>query len=194
MPKTKKTPKPKKAKATATHESTAYLQGLAQEFIEQVSKYNHITGELLSLEARIELAEKTMCLTRDHFANTIKNTEGATPKAWDALLESVRFVGVRLADACASVLQVHKKLTPDQLMHELNAGMFRFRTNAPLREIHAALLRHPHVEKKGGVYEWIAPAEQQIRMRLRVLERPTTPGVNPQQGIALNTAERRAGS
>ena len=104
-------PKPKKQKKhSPTHESTSYLDGLFMEFSEQSIKYNHLTGELLSLEARIELAEKTLSLTRDHFAMAIAKTQDAAPMKWAKVLKSVRFVGVRLADACAKCLEEHKKM------------------------------------------------------------------------------------
>lgn len=156
----------------ATHESTAFLNGLFTELVEQVSKYHYQTSELLALEARIEISEKMLCLTRDHFVMTIDNTQDALPNDWDEVLRKVRFVGVRLADACMNSLQEHKRLTPEQLLADLNNGMFRFRTNSPLREIHAALLRHPYVKREKGSYVWVAPPEaQQIKMRLRVTER-----------------------
>src|SRR5260370_11808342 len=146
----------------ATYESTSYLSGLFAEFSEQCEKYNALTGQLLSLEGRIELNEKTLCITRDHFAMTIARTQDSVPNDWRKVLNTVRFVGVRLADACSKSLQEHKKLTPEELLRDLNDGMFRFRTNSPLREIHAALLRHPYVRRTGGNYVWVAPpAEKQ---------------------------------
>ena len=60
-------------------ESTSFLSGLYNELHEQVHKYQAFTRELLSLEARIELAKKTLCLHRDHFADTVKITESAVP-------------------------------------------------------------------------------------------------------------------
>jgi hypothetical protein len=169
------TPKQQETLQT-THESTAFLGGLFRELREQMCKYNALTAELLSMEARIDLSEKTLCLTRDHFAMTIARTQDAFPNDWSKVLNSVRFVGVRLADACAQSLQAHKKLTPEQLLRDLNDGMFRFRTNSPLREIHAALMRHPHVKRSGGAYVWVAPpAEKQMPMRLRVVQREMIP-------------------
>jgi hypothetical protein len=154
-----------------TAESTAYLRGLFTEFLEQKRKYSELTERLLSLEARIELSEKTLCLTRDHFSMTVAKTQDALPNDWNKVLRSVRYVGVRLADACAESLREHGKMTPEQLLRDLNDAMFRFRTNSPLREIHAALLRHPHVKKCSGAYVWIAPPDaKQVPMRLRAIK------------------------
>lgn len=154
-----------------THESTAYLEGLFQAFREHVAEYNRLTAMLLQLEARIELAEKTLSLTRDHFAMTINHTEGAVPHEWDKVLANVRFVGVRLADACVALLKEgkNKKLTPEELLTQLNSGMFRFRTNSPLREIHAALLKQSSVKRSGAYWAWTGTAEQ-MPLRLRVVK------------------------
>ena len=152
---------------TTTIEADSYLQGLHKEFNDQVNKYQQLTRELLSLEARVELAEKTLCLTRDHLTMAIANTECAAPRDWNKTLRMVRFAGVRLADACISLLQEHKKLTQGELLDALNLGSFRFRTNSPLREIHAALLRHPFVKKTGQTWIWTGTDEKQAALRPR---------------------------
>ncbi len=163
-------PKPKKPpKDLITAEATSYLDGLFHEFHKQTHQYREITKELLSLEARIELAEKTLCLTRDHLEMAIGRSDSATPREWDKVLRGVRFVGVRLADACRVILQEHKKLTLEEILSGLNQGMYRFRTSSPLREIHAALLSPSFAKKEGRHYIWIGQQEQQIPLRLRVM-------------------------
>jgi hypothetical protein len=154
-----------------TSESTSYLSGLYQEFQEQIQKYHSLTRDLLSLEARVDLAEKTMCLTRDHLEMTIKSTDCAMPHDWDSALKEVRFAGVRLADACIALLQEDHKLTPEKLLEKLNHGMYRFRTNSPLREIHASLIKQPSVERNGKYYVWEGTAEQQMPLRLRIVKK-----------------------
>jgi hypothetical protein len=177
MPTPKNPPKhDKNDRNLISTESDAYLSGLYQEFSGQVKRYHDLTAELLSLEARIELAEKTLSLTRDHLAMTIARTDSATPRGWDETLKSARFVGVRLADACMLLLQENKKMTLQELLIGLNKSMYRFHTNSPLREIHAALLRQPWVKKVGQTWTWTGNAEQQLPLRLRVLERPKVAG------------------
>jgi hypothetical protein len=156
-----------------TMEATAFVRGLFREFQEQTQKYHSLTAQLFALEGQIELVEKTLCLTRDHLAMTIRNTESAAPHDWDKVFHKVRFVGVRLADACKVLLQEKQKLTPEGLLAGLNEGMFRFRTNSPQREIHAALLRQSFAKKVGGAYEWLGEAEQQMPLRMRAM-RPRT--------------------
>src|SRR5260370_4671575 len=124
----------------AALEATSFLRGLFDEFQQQKERYANMTAGLLSLEARIELAEKTLCLTRDHLAMSIEKTDSAVPNDWTKILNSVRFVVRRLADAGVTLLQDHGTMTPKEILTALNNGMFRFRTNSPLREIHAALL------------------------------------------------------
>lgn len=181
--KTKKPPK-----VNYTTEAAAFLGGLFGEFKEQTEKYHHLNARLLALEAQVELAEKTLCLIRDHLELTISKTEGAPPRDWETEFHKVRFVGVRLADACKALLQEKKKLTPDQLLDGLNEGMFRFRTNSPLREIHAALIRPTFAVKKGNTYHWIGTAEQQIPLRMRVVNTTQVIDQNPlKEGTTGNT-------
>jgi hypothetical protein len=162
-----------------TAEATAYLRGSYAEFLEQKKRYGHLTVEMLALQARVDLAERNLALTRDHLAITVSKTQDALPNDWAKALASARFVGVRLADACVAVLQERRRLSPTELLRAVNDGMFRFRTNAPLREIHAALLRHPHAKKVDGVWVWTGPGKGEEQQRLRlvgnsevVLERP----------------------
>ena len=172
---------PPKASPLTRHdisaEATSYLQGMFQEFYTQVAKYEQQTQELHSLEGRIELTEKTLSLIRDHLAMAVENTDSATPRDWSQTLGSVRFVGVRLADACMALLQENKKMSPHEIMVGLNKGMFRFRTSSPLREIHAALLRQTFANKVGQSWVWTGIANQ-LPLRLRVMARPSTRHVN----------------
>lgn len=151
-----------------TTESDAFLHGLYHEFLDQAKRYQNLTAQLFQLEARVELAEKQLCLTRDHLAMAIERTEGAMPQDWTKMLEIVRFVGVRLAEACVVLLKERKKLTNEELLHALNLGMFRFRTNTPFREIHAALLRQRNVKRMDGGWVWTGPdpSKEQLRLRL----------------------------
>jgi len=89
------------------------------------------------------------------------------------MFDEVRFVGVRLVDACHALLQERNKMTTAELLKELNAGMYRFRTNSPLREIHAALLKQRRAKKVGDQWIWVGGGEQ-IPMRLRVQPVTTT--------------------
>ncbi len=162
-------------------ESDAYLQGLFQELHRQGEQYLNYTEQVRNLEARLELAEKTLALTRDHLAMTIKRTDSARPRDWTKTFEHYRFVGVRLADACMALLQENKKMTSDELLAALNKGLFRFRTNSPQREIHAAMLRQSFAKKSGGCWTWTGKAEQQLPMRLRQTARPTVTEMGAEQ-------------
>jgi len=190
----KKIAEPKSGRAGQTAlEATSFLRGLFEEFQEQKNRYANMTESLLSLEARIELAEKTLCLTRDHLAMSIEKTDSAIPHNWANILNSVRFVGMRLADACMTLLQEQGKMTPKEIFFALNSGMFRFRSNSPLREIHAALLRQNSAKRVGNAWVWTGTREQ-IPMRFRVMKREliqnlssaTTPGAS---GAVSDTEE-----
>lgn len=150
-----------KVPKTITLESGAFLNGLFKDFAEQVNRYKSLTAHLMEIEARIELAEKMLSLTRDHLEMALNTTEGSKERMREFIKESkgVRFVGMRLTDACTIVLKEHRKITPTKLLDAINEGTFRFKSNAPLREIHAALIKHPHVKREGAYYFWVAPKE-----------------------------------
>ena len=156
-------PKPKKH-VRNTLESAAYLGGLFTDFSQQMSRYKDLTGHAMSLEARLVLAEKTLVLTRDHLKMALDASEGCEDlwKNYQQEAAKVRFVGMRLIDACEQVMAENKKLTPEQLLDKINNGTFRFRTNAPLREIHAALLRHPHIKRIDDFYIWSGPKDERL--------------------------------
>lgn len=159
---------PKKIPKTITLESGAYLDGLFRDFAEQVSRYKHLTAGVMQFEARLGLAEKTLCLTRDHLEMALRDTEGSESRLHQFQKDAanVQFVGMRLTDACTVILREHKKMSPEKLLDAINEGTFRFRTNSPLREIHAALLRHPNIERHGASYVWTGPKEEQSRPQL----------------------------
>lgn len=161
MPKTTKKPdaeqkKPGGPTSTST-EALGYVGGLYAEFVDQVVRYNKLTGELLGLQARVDLQEKNLVVTRDHLALAIEKSEEQMPPAWEKQIEFARFVGMRLADACLLLLKERKRVTHNDMLSTLNRGMFRFRTNAPLREIHGALLRQPYVKRTSDGWVWNGP-------------------------------------
>jgi hypothetical protein len=147
--------------ATITLESGAFLNGLFKDFRGQIDRYKALTARLMEIEAQLQLAEKTLSLTRDHLEMALKSTEGSQNRMREFKREStlVRFVGMRLTDACTIVLKERKRVRAEKLLDAINEGTFRFKSNAPLREIHAALLKHPHVKRQGDYYIWIPPKE-----------------------------------
>lgn len=156
MPKTREPSKPQPVKLMTT-EAMSYLSGLHDEYEEQLGRYHSLTAELHSLQARVELVEKNLCVTRDHLAMAIEKSDEDVPKEWKQRLIKARFVGMRLADACLWLLKTHKRMTYVDLLNHLNVGMFRFRTNAPAREIHGALLRQPYVKRVSDGWMWTGP-------------------------------------
>jgi hypothetical protein len=157
---------------TVTTETAAFVRALQSEFDAQATRYHSLTGHLLEIEARVELAEKQLCLTRDHLTMVIEKTDGIVlPDSWAETLKRVRFVGVRLADACVALIREHKRLTPKDLLTYLDKGMFRFRTSTPYREIHGALLRQRNVKREDEAWVWNGPDEDQLKLTLLKLEK-----------------------
>ena len=163
MPTTNDKPK---TRLHPTIEVDGYVDGLYKEFHSQAHRYMELTRHFMEVEARVELAEKNLCLTRDHLAAAIARIDNATPRDWKKTFASVRFVGYRLADACVKLLRERKKLTSQQLLEALNNGMYRFRTNTPLREIHAALLRQQYAKRQGDTWIWRGPKKQETRLQV----------------------------
>ena len=162
----------RKIPQTLTLESHAYLAGLFGDFAQQMDRYKSLTRDLMGLEARMEIAEKTLCLTRDHLQLALTTIEGGSGwrERYNAEAAKVRFIGKRLVDACEEALAEHKKLTPEKLLDALNDGTFRFRTTAPLREIHAALLRHQHIRRVENYYIWAGPKSDRLAVLAAIAE------------------------
>src|SRR5882762_10031357 len=95
---------------TTTLESSAYLEGLFDDFEQQMNRYKSLTAHLMGLEARLDLAEKTLSLTRDHLKIALQDMEGNrrqyTPR-FTRESAKVRFLGMRLIDACEQVMAEH---------------------------------------------------------------------------------------
>lgn len=174
--------KPKHPEATDTSEAVGYLEGLHQEFQEQLHKYLALVHQQMQLQARVELAEKLVCVTRDHFVMATQSTEGTLPRDWSDTFAAARFVGVRLSDACVDLVRQHNRLSPENLLCYLNNGQYRFRTNAPLREIHGALLKQASVSKDGQDYVWAG--EQRNLPNLKAVPVPAL--------VATETEESKA--
>jgi hypothetical protein len=144
----------------STNETHGYLSGLYEDFNEQVTKYVQLVHMMLSAQARVELAEKNLCNTREHFAAHIIKCKDAVPGDWSVTLARARFVGARLSEACKELLVEHRKLTPVQLLAFLNNGQYRWRTPTPFREIHGALVKQSWAKREGDDYVWVGPDPQ----------------------------------
>ena len=87
------------------------------------------------------------------------------PRDWNKRLSEAQFVGLRLAESCLEILRERKKAKPDELRDALNHGTYRFRTSAPLREIHAALLKQTAIKKVGETWVYVGePKPSQPRI------------------------------
>ena len=90
---------------TTTLESNAYLSGMLNEFQAEVGHYQELSGKIMEFEARLELTEKKLSLIREHLAMAIRTTEGSHSSMFAQFVDmssKVRFVGVRLVDACTT--------------------------------------------------------------------------------------------
>ena len=150
---------PQAAKPTPSLEEVAFFQGLYQEFLSEKHRYHQLVGALMEAQGRVQLAEGRLRLTRDHMINRFKRAPLLAPKGWEKEFLDVRFVGVRAAEACLAVLAEEGHASTNQLVDTLNHGGFRFRSNAPAREVHAALIRQADAKKEGE--EWVYKSERE---------------------------------
>ena len=132
----------------STMESMSYVHGVYDAFHKQVNDYQTLTDKLLRLEGQIVLAEKQVQVARDHLCMVIEKTPTALPPDWDKTLGTVRFVGVRLAEACLQLLRDQSPMTTEDLVEGLNHGMYRWRSHSPARELNAAMLRQKSVKRE----------------------------------------------
>lgn len=134
---------------SVTAERIGYVEGLFGELEEQLQRYVDLSRQQQKVLAQLEIAENTVQAIRGYIYTQLANTEEDVPPNWELLLKQGRFVGSRIGEACTTVLKEQNVLSHEELLDELNDGQFRFRTSHPLREINAALLRHPKINKEG---------------------------------------------
>lgn len=140
---------------TASLEEMAYLQGLYSEFVSEKGHYQALVAQLMEAQGRVELAEGRLRLTRDHMINRIGRSPLLAPKEWREQFLDVQYVGLRAGDACIMVLAEKSRATTEEVVEALNDGGFRFRTNAPAREVHGALNRQTDVRREGDTWVYV---------------------------------------
>ena len=137
----------KKASAPSL-ERQAFVDGLFHELDTQLHHHLKLVEQYSRLSAQIMISERTVRMTRDHLNWVLTRSEDAVPLGWNEVLAKVRFIGMRLGDACMRLLEEYGTLTSDEMRKKLDMGQFRFRSGSPLREINAALLRQSNVKKE----------------------------------------------
>lgn len=159
-----------------TNERMGFVEGLFGELESQLTRYLGCVRDHQRLQAQIEVVEHGLQTTRDYIRTQLADTEEEVPVDWEMLLRRVRFVGYRLGDACVEIIKAEGSIGAHELLDGLNNGQFRFRTGHPLREIHAALLRHPHVYREDDhwVYDESRAVVRARRITARVREGAAT--------------------
>lgn len=136
-------------------ERMGYVEGLLRELDSQTKHHIHLVQQLAELQARTDISERNLRLTRDHLLSTLESTKEDVPLNWREATSRVRFVGARLGDAAMEVLKSRPTpLSVGELEAALNEGQFRFRTGHPKREIHAALLRQRAAQRNPEDDTW----------------------------------------
>lgn len=143
-------------------EEMSYISGLYNEFLFEKAHYHELVSQLMEAQGRVELAEGRLRLTRDHMIHRIGRSPLLAPKEWREQFLDVQFVGVRAGDACLMVLSEKGNASTEELVEALNNGGFRFRSNAPAREVHAAMIRQPNVRKEGE--QWVYTGSKPVTL------------------------------
>lgn len=135
-----------------TLEEHSYIDGIWKEFLSEKVHYKQLVAQLMGLQGQVDLAEGRLRLTRDHVVRRFSDSPLLAPPHWEDEMRSVRFVGVRIGEACLTVLSEMGRATSEELADALSHGDFRFRTNSPLREVHGAMIRQQDAIREGGMW------------------------------------------
>src|SRR5215831_1378438 len=74
---------PGSAARPRTIERSGFVCGLLQELQEQTVRYVEFVGEMAHLQARIEIAERNVRLTREHLESVLGRTNERVPADWE---------------------------------------------------------------------------------------------------------------
>ncbi len=160
---------------------------------------NQVSEEYLAIKERFDEARVTYEVAREKFAsvrrlalNVLSSQDWWT---WRSQHKSVQYTGLKLGEAIANLLENHaydvaanywtavarkeKKaeylpmMGLERIQETLEHGGFEFRTSTPLREVNAALINAPEVEKDRDLFsaarakeilaemEWVREFEEQ---------------------------------
>lgn len=154
----------KLARRLISAERIGFVDGLLGELRELAHEHVARVQELAELEARIEIGERNLIATRDYINSVLSSSDEALPEGWLELIRSLEFLGMRLGDAAVEVLRRNSDaMSAGEIEAALNNGQFRFRTGSPRREIHAALLRQPKVDRVGDKWLYVSDEEKEER-------------------------------
>ena len=143
-----------------TYERTSFIRGLITEFEQQTKRYVDAVGKLQEAQAHVALAERMVVATRDAVREFMEDTgDEIVPPNWEDILDTVRFVRVRITDACVELLRDRGPRDTNELVTLLNSGQFRFNTPTPRREVHASLINQKRARRVDGKWEYVPEEE-----------------------------------
>ncbi len=133
------------------------LDYLSERISEAESNLSDLAKEKANIEERIKAAEQELQIIRS-FYNVEAERLGIAPEvATTGPSSRTRFVGRWARDACHAVLRENKRMTKDEIVEALRKGGFDFEGKSPLRVVHFALIRDPHVRMHAsGLCEWVS--------------------------------------
>ena len=134
------------------------IGGMFAELRERAERHAAAAAEAERLERVVAHGERRLAAAGEHLLAVLEAEGMEAPAGWrDALLRA-RMAGASAGEACAILLEEHGPATAAGLKTMLERAGFRFRGAAPLREIHAALIRNSRVRRDGGL--WVRRAAE----------------------------------
>lgn len=148
------------ASRTVSAERMGFMNGLIAQLREQMDRYTQLVEKMAEIEARLAVSERTIQTTRDFILQEQQeNPAEMRPASYATIMASVRYIGVRIGTACVDALRDLGSASTEELEDHLNGGGFRFRSGTPLREINAALMRHPRARRIDDKWTYVPVKE-----------------------------------
>lgn len=142
-----------------TEDRQAFIEALQAQIAERREALDIARSELAKAQANYELAVKMYMAVRDHIL-ALMTDEDRKKFNWSNI-NVYRHLGKRIGEVILEVLDERQEpLTLEEIQLELEDGGFDFHSKTPLREINAALINHPRVERVGNKFVSVGKKEK----------------------------------
>jgi hypothetical protein len=154
------------------------LRELAEAVAEEKLAWDRARIELERARSQYEFAERRLVLAKERFylelrAHPEPQSEGLLPRDLDEVISSVQYMGDSIKSACKWVLGAWMAASSEEIADRLEEGGFQFKSDVPVREVHAALMKQPWAKKNQATGMW----EYQDVLRLYRPDDPDLPSL-----------------
>jgi hypothetical protein len=135
------------------------LKELAEIIVEEKLAWDRARIALEKAKSEYDFAERRLVLANEryrveHLAHPDPLSEGVIPLELSHVLETVQYLGFSLKAACRWVLEGFGAASAEEIADRLEEGGFQFKSDVPVREVHAALLKQPWAKKNQETGMW----------------------------------------